>query len=157
AGYKHAERAPNMSELFSTTNGSAQFGAFPNNTCRNNPTSATVAFPSPTEDSTLNNTDTTDPATRAQLQAMCAAHINAWGGNNSSDFHADPNEWNVAGGGALVVGNPNLRNEEGDTWTWGIAFRAPFDRPALSNVSGTLDWYKARVNDPINVLTTATI
>jgi iron complex outermembrane receptor protein len=156
-GYNRAERAPNMSELFSTPNGSAQFGSFPNDPCRNNPTGATVAFPGPTEGSTLNNTDTTDPATRAQLQAMCAAHINAWGGNNASDFHADPNEWNVGGGGALVVGNPNLRNEEGDTWTLGAAFRFPFRGPAVSNITGTVDWYKARVSDPIAVLTTATI
>ena len=156
-GYNRAERAPNMSELYATPNGSAQFGSFPNDPCRNNPTGATVSFPGPTPGSTLNNTDTTDPAVRAQLQALCSAHINAWGGNNASDFHADPNEWNVGTGGALVVGNPNLRNEEGDTWTWGIAFRSPFDGPVLSGLTGTLDWYKARVSDPINVLATSTI
>ncbi len=156
-GYNKAERAPNMSELYATPNGSAQFGSFPNDPCRNNPAGATVTFPGPTPGSTLNNTDTTDPAVRAQLQAMCSAHINAWGGNDSSDFHADPAEWNVAGGGALVVGNPNLRNEEGDTWTLGAAFRLPFQRPLLANITGTLDWYKARVSDPINVLATSTI
>jgi hypothetical protein len=155
-GKNRAERAPNMSELYATPNGSAQFGSFPNDPCRNNPTGATVSFPGPTPGSTLNNTDTTDPAVRAQLQAMCSAHINVWGGNDSSDFHADPDEWNVATGGALVVGNPNLRNEQGDTWTMGMAFRSPAERPLLG-VSGTLDWYKARVGDPINVLATSTI
>jgi iron complex outermembrane recepter protein len=156
-GYNRAERAPNMSELYATPNGSAQFGSFPNDPCRNNPAGATVAFPGPTPGSTLNNTDTTDPEVRAQLQAMCAAQINAWGGNNNSDFHADPSQWNVAGGSALVVGNPNLQNERGDTWTWGMAFRSPFQRPLLSGISGTLDWYKARVSDPINVLATTSI
>ncbi|HEX6993363.1 MAG TPA: TonB-dependent receptor [Gammaproteobacteria bacterium] len=156
-GYNRAERAPNMSELYATPNGSAQFGSFPNDPCRNNPNGALVLFPGPTPGSTLNNTDTTDPAIRAQLQEMCSAHINLWGGNDSSDFHADPNEWNVGGGGALVVGNPNLRNEKGDTWTWGAAFRLPLQRPALRNITGTVDWYKARVSDPIAVLTTATI
>jgi len=156
-GYNRAERAPNMSELYATPNGSAQFGSFPNDPCRNNSAGATVAFPGPTPGSTLNNTDTTDPAFRAQLQQLCSEHINFWGGNNSSEFHANPNEWNVAGGGALVVGNPNLKNERGDTWTWGVAFRLPLERPALRNITGTVDWYKARVSDPINVLTTATI
>jgi outer membrane receptor protein involved in Fe transport len=156
-GYNRAERAPNMSELYATPNGSAQFGSFPNDPCRNNPQGATVSFPGPTEGSTLNNTDTTDPAVRAQLQAMCSEHINAWGGNNSSDFHADPSEWNVATGGALVVGNPNLRNEEGDTWTMGMAFSSPAQGPLLGGISGTIDWYKAKVSDPINVLATSTI
>ena len=156
-GYNRAERAPNMSELYATPNGSAQFGSFPSDPCRNNPQGATVLFPGPTPGSTLNNTDTTDPATRAQLQAMCSAHINAWGGNNNSDFHVNPDEWNVGTGSALVVGNPNLRNERGDTWTLGAAFRSPFRRPLLANVTGTLDWYKAKVSDPIAVLTTSTI
>jgi len=155
-GKNRAERAPNMSELYATPNGSAQFGSIPNDPCRNNPTGATVSFPGPTPGSTLNNTDTTDPAVRAELQDLCSAHINAWGGNDASDFHADPNEWNVGGGGALVVGNPNLRNEQGDTWTLGMAFRSPARRPLLG-VSGTLDWYKARVGDPIAVLATSTI
>ena len=55
-----------------------------------------------------------------------------------------------------MVGNPNLRNEKGDTWTLGMAFRSPAERPLLG-VAGTLDWYKARVGDPINVLATSTI
>src|SRR5690606_13534177 len=156
-GYNRAERAPNMSELYATPNGSAQFGSFPSDPCRNNPQGATVLFPGPTPGSTRNNTDTTDPATRAQLQAMCSAHINASRGNNNSDFHVNPDEWNVGTGSALVVGNPNLRNERGDTWTLGAAFRSPFRRPLLANVTGTLDWYKAKVSDPIAVLTTSTI
>lgn len=156
-GYNRAERAPNMSELFSTPNGSAQFGSIPNDPCRNNPQGATTSFPGPTEGSTLNNTDTTDPAVRAQLQALCSAHINQWGGNNASEFHADRNEWNIGGGGALVVGNPRLRNEQGDTWTLGAAFTSPFEHELLSTITGTVDWYKARVSDPIAVLATATV
>jgi len=61
-GKNRAERAPNMSELYATPNGSAQFGSAPNDPCRNNPTGATISFPGPTPGSTLNNTDTTDPA-----------------------------------------------------------------------------------------------
>lgn len=151
-GYNRAERAPNMSELYSTPNGSAQFGSIPNDPCRNNPTGATLSFPGPTTGTTTNNTDTTDPAFRAQLQALCSAHINAWGGNSASEFHGDPNGWNVGGGGALVIGNPNLRNEQGDTWTLGAALTSPFDHPLLESLTGTIDWYKARVTDPVELL-----
>jgi len=156
-GYNRAERAPNMSELFATPSASAQFSAIPNDPCRNNPNGATISFPGPTPGTSMNNTDTTDPATRAQLQALCSAQINAWGGNNASEFHVNQDEWNVAGGSALVVGNPNLKNERGDTWTFGIAFRSPFRRPQLQSITGTIDWYKAKVSDPIEVQQTGTI
>jgi outer membrane receptor protein involved in Fe transport len=155
-GYNRAERAPNMSELFATPSASAQFSSIPVDPCRNNTTFAN-SFPGPTEGSTLNNTDTTDPAVRAQLQALCSAQINAWGGNNASEFQVNQNEWDVGGGSALVVGNPDLENERGDTWTLGFAFRSPFERAQLETITGTIDWYRARVTDPIEVQSTGTI
>lgn len=155
-GYNRAERAPNMSELYATPNGSAQFGSTPVDPCRNNDNLA-LSFRGPTTGTTLNNSDTTDPAFRAQLQSLCAAQINEWGGNNASEFHADPAGWDVGGGGALVVGNPDLKNEQGDTWTLGAAFTSPFQHELLSSLSGTIDWYKARVTDPVELLQTATI
>jgi iron complex outermembrane receptor protein len=156
-GYNRAERAPNMSELYSTPNGSAQFGSAPNDPCRNNPVGATASFPGSTPGSTVNNTDTTDPAFRTQLQALCSEHINQWGGNNVSEYHGDPNSWNIGGGGALVVGNPELQNEQGDTWTLGAALTSPFDHPLLERLTGTIDWYRARVTHPIELLQTSTI
>lgn len=155
-GYNRAERAPNMSELYATPNGSAQFGSTPVDPCRNTPTTAN-SFPGPSPGTTMNNTDTTDPAFRAQLQALCSAHINEWGGNNSSEFHGNPTAWDVGGGGALVVGNPELRNEQGDTWTLGAAFTSPFQHELLSGLTGTIDWYQAKVSDPVELLQTSTI
>jgi outer membrane receptor for ferrienterochelin and colicin len=89
---------------------------------------------------------------RAQLQALCSAQINAWGGNNSTDFHTDPNTFNIAGGAALIVGNPDLLNEQADTYTFGVAFSRP-----EASITGTVDWYRARVTDPIEVQQTGTI
>jgi iron complex outermembrane recepter protein len=155
-GYNRAERAPNMSELFATPSGSAQFSQIPSDPCRNTTTLAAV-FPGPTTGSTLNNSDTTDPAIRAKLQSLCAAQINAWGGNNASEFHTNQALWDVGGGGALIVGNALLRNEQGDTWTLGAAFASPFEHPLLSSITGTIDWYRAEVTDPIEVLQTGTI
>src|SRR5690606_15048171 len=76
---------------------------------------------------------------------------------NASDFHADPAEWNVGGGGALVVGNPALKNEQGDTWTFGLAFSSPFTHELLNSINGTIDWYSAEVTDPIAVLATTSV
>ncbi len=154
-GYNRAERAPNIAELFATPSGSAQFSSAPTDPCRNNPGNNAVFFPNlPT------NQAATDPAVRQRLLDLCAAHINAWappGFENSSEFHTTRENYDVPGGSALVVGNPNLKNERGDTWTVGLAFRSPFMHPLVDRLSGTLDWYEARVSDPIEVLTTGSI
>jgi hypothetical protein len=63
----------------------------------------------------------------------------------------------VGGGGALIVGNRDLKNEKGDTWTVGLALASPFEHPLLSRLSGTVDWYEARVTDPIEVQQTAAV
>src|SRR5690606_15030837 len=52
-GYNRAERAPNMSELYATPNGSAQFGSFPNDPSRTNPQGPTITFPGPPPGTTL--------------------------------------------------------------------------------------------------------
>ena len=154
-GYNRAERAPNLSELYATPSGSSQFLSAPTDPCRNN-TTLSASFPGPTAGSTLNNTDTTDPAIRAQLQDLCIAQIEYWGTTNS-DFHTDPDIWDVGGGAALIVGNPAVKNERGDTWTLGVAFSSPFSHPLASRISGTVDWYEARVTDPIEVQSTAQV
>jgi hypothetical protein len=63
----------------------------------------------------------------------------------------------VGGGGTLVVGNPLLKNEKGDTWTAGIAFASPFTHPLLSRIAATVDWYEARVANPIEVASTTQV
>ncbi len=150
-GYNRAERAPNMSELFATPSGSAQFASGAVDPCR---TADLSAAPNNLPLTTTNNIANPN---RAELQALCSAQINAAGGNNASDFHANPNTWDVAGGAALIVGNPDLRNEKADTWTAGLAFTSPFEHPLLRRISATLDWYKVSVADPIEVQQTAAV
>lgn len=154
-GYNRAERAPNIAELFATPSGSAQFSSAPIDPCRNNVTNNLIFFPN-----LPSNQDATDPAVRQRLLDLCSAHINAWapdGFQDSSEFHTTRETFDVGGGAALVVGNPGLQNERGDTWTVGLAFRSPFMHPLLSRLTGTVDWYEARVSDPIEVLTTGSI
>lgn len=153
-GYNRAERAPNMSELFATPSASAQFAAAPLDPCRNDTT--TLGPGGVLGNANINNSANPN---RAQLQALCAEHMDAWGANGNSEFQAPgaADNWNVAGGAALVVGNPNLRNERGDTWTVGLALASPFSHPLLNRANMTLDWYEARVTDPIEVQQTRQI
>jgi outer membrane receptor protein involved in Fe transport len=142
-GYNRAERAPNMSELFATPSGSSQFSSAPTDPCRTN---ANLSNQFGTAYNVAANPD------RAALQALCSSQINAWGGNNATDFHTDPNAFDLAGGAALIVGNEDLANERGDTWTLGVAFAS-----TSAAFTGTVDWYRARVTDPIEVQQTSTI
>lgn len=146
-GYNRAERAPNLSELYSTPSGSAQFASVPFDPCR---TDVAAFFPGNTSNVAAN-------PNRAQLQQLCSALINASGGVGASEFHQNPNTFTTAGGSALIIGNPDLKNEKGDTWTAGVAFASPFEHALLRRISGTVDWYEARVGNPIEVVSSATV
>src|SRR5690606_18856463 len=98
-GYNRAERAPNLSELFSTPSGSAQFASVPFDPCR---TDLAAFFPGNTSNVAAN-------PNRAQLQSLCSALINANGGGGASEFHATPDTFTTGGGSALIIGNPALR------------------------------------------------
>ncbi|HXC58939.1 MAG TPA: TonB-dependent receptor, partial [Steroidobacteraceae bacterium] len=150
-GYNRAERAPNMSELYATPSGSSNIGQVPIDPCNSANT-----FAGPVAGTTLGNSTNTPAQTRAQVQALCKAQIEYWG-TTYSDFHADPDNWRLGGGGTLVVGNPNLKNEKGDTWTAGVAFSSPFAHPLLSRMTMTVDWYEAKVANPIEVATTTQV
>jgi outer membrane receptor protein involved in Fe transport len=142
-GYNRAERAPNMSELYATPSGSSQFASAPSDPCRNN---ALVSTATGGANNNPNNPN------RAQLQMLCSEQINFWGGNNATDFHNAPDTFDIAGGAALIVGNPDLANEKADTWTFGLTFSPP-----STSIIGSVDWYRVRIKDPIEVQQTATI
>jgi len=153
-GYNRAERAPNIAELFQTPTGSAQFSDAAVDPCRNDAPTPTSGLNNTTFNGRPSNQPATDPAVRARLQALCSAMI----GNTASAFDADPNNFNDGGAPSILLnGNADLRNERGDTWTIGVAFRSPFESPLLARLTGTLDWYEARVSDPIDVTRTSAI
>lgn len=154
-GYNRAERAPNIAELYTrdSANSSGGLGSDP---CRR-PTDTTVnavlAGTSTTPLVTLNH-----PANpyQAQLQALCAAQIAAAGGNGASEYDLDPNNFGqgatFTNGIAIVKGNPDLKSEKGQTWTVGLVLSSPFSHPLLSRISSTVDWYEARIDDPIEIV-----
>jgi outer membrane receptor protein involved in Fe transport len=158
-GYNRAERAPNIAELY--TRDSANASGSSADPCIV-PTATTVAQVlsgvSSTPLAVLN-----DPANpnQAKLQALCAAMINAAGGTGNSEFDIDPNNFGrttaYSSGITIVSGNPNLESEKGQTWTAGIVVNSPFSHPLASRLSATVDWYEARIDDPIEIISGGTL
>ena len=139
-GYNRAERTPNIAELYTTTTVSSQLSGVGTDPCLSN---VAAALP---QSNQINNPD------RAKLQALCSAQINAWGGNNASTYHVDPNNFTQIGGVLTFAGNSNLKSEKGDTYTAGLVFNSPFEHPLAQRLTATVDWYKIKISDPIDVL-----
>ncbi|WP_409013032.1 TonB-dependent receptor domain-containing protein [Brevundimonas sp.] len=52
----------------------------------------------------------------------------------------------------LTGGNPNLFEETADSVTGGIVWQSPFSNPWLSNLSGSLDYYKIEIEDVVGTV-----
>ncbi len=139
-GYNRAERTPNIAELYTSRTVSSQLSGVGTDPCLTN-----VAQNLP-QSNQVNNPD------RAKLQALCSAQINAYGANNASVFHADPNNFTQLGGVLTFAGNPDLESEKGDTYTAGLVFNSPFEHALAERITATVDWYKIKISDPIDVL-----
>src|SRR5581483_3145643 len=51
------------------------------------------------------------------------------------------------------IGNPHLKSESGTTWTVGAVLKAPFDSPAVSSLTATIDYYHIKIDGAITPLT----
>ncbi|HEY3518710.1 MAG TPA: TonB-dependent receptor, partial [Gammaproteobacteria bacterium] len=49
----------------------------------------------------------------------------------------------------MQQGNPDLKSETADTWTWGVVMSPPFERPWLSGINLSLDYYRVEIEDAI--------
>jgi len=139
-GYNRAERTPNIAELYTTPTVSSQLSGVGTDPCLTN-----VSQNLP-QSNQIGNAD------RAKLQELCSQQINAWGANNASVFHADRNNFTQVGGVLTFAGNPGLKSEKGDTYTAGLVFNSPFEHPLAQRITATVDWYKIKISDPIDVL-----
>jgi len=153
-GYNRAERAPNLAELYTAASANASGAGtdpciVPSATTINNITSG--------RDTTTPLAVLNDPINPNQdkLQALCAAQIQAAGGSGNSEFDADPDNFGrstfYSSGITIVNGNPDLKSEKGQTWTVGLVFNSPWSNPLARRLSTTLDWYEARIDDPIEI------
>ncbi|HEY8521938.1 MAG TPA: TonB-dependent receptor [Gammaproteobacteria bacterium] len=133
-GYQLANRAPNINELFLEASSQAVTMRSPDY-CRADTRERTGNHP--------------ENPSRAAAQALCEALI----GNQTSEFSADPDNY-VGGRGDGVTlqinsGNRDLRSEEAKTWTFGAVVESPFDRPAVDDMTFTVDWYRIEIDDAI--------
>ncbi len=141
-GYQLANRAPNINELYLDASSTAV-------------TLRSLDYcQSTTQEVTGNNPRN---ANRAAAQALCQALI----GNTNTPFTTDPN--NYQGGrtdaGVMVQisrGNPNLKSEEGKTWTLGAVIRSPFENPLASGITLSADWYNVEISDAIALVSAQT-
>jgi outer membrane receptor protein involved in Fe transport len=137
-GYNRAERTPNIAELYTlpTTSSQLSTGLDP---C------------SSLNGATLPNSNVAANPRRAQIQALCSAQINKFGGNNSSAYHLSPGTANLVPAVVTFQGDPNLKSEKGDTYTAGVVLSSPFQNVLLSRITATVDWYSIRIKDAIAV------
>jgi outer membrane receptor protein involved in Fe transport len=128
-GYQIANRAPNINELFLDAS--------------SNPAGLRSADPCRSDTREAYGNLARNP-NRAQVQALCSQLAGGVPiGDNFAEGRAD--------GVILQVnsGNPDLRSEEGETWTAGVVLRSPFESAALSGTTLSLDWYSTKITDAI--------
>jgi outer membrane receptor protein involved in Fe transport len=129
-GFQHANRAPNVGELYAPENSLAQNTAYNGDPCGTNsfaPWGANPAF-NPNYQDTI---------------ALCRQLMGPVG---AEAFYAEPQTGVF--GNVLVIerGNPNLHSEEADTVTLGAVF-------SFESFQVSVDWYKIEINDMIGIPT----
>ncbi len=117
-----ATRAPNINELFSPPSQD-----FP------------TGLADPCAGVTATSTGTYDAACRA------APGVNA---NIAANGSFTLNQADIQGISGYNRGNPDLSEEEGDSWTIGVVLK-PSDVPVLENFGITLDYYRIEIKDAI--------
>jgi len=151
-GYNRAERSPNISELFLTPQQTFAFNAI-GDICSQNSNYFISTNPSAPGNSATQAAD---------ILAVCKAVMdNTGGAGTSAAYYARPLSLQPAAGGGFsfptIQGNPNLKPEIADTYTFGVALSSPFSTPLLSRLRLTVDWYQIKLRHAIGVSPAATI
>lgn len=144
-GFQRANRAPNVTELFTPRGGSSL----------NTGTDACAYYPAQTP--TWGNRP--ENANRQNLQVLCQylltrdgapASLYVPGGNaNSYAFNVFGTTTYFPFVIGQVEGNPALLSEKADTVTAGLVFTSPFEAAALRRLTFTIDYYKIDIDGAI--------
>ncbi len=172
-GFQHANRAPNVAELFTPIGGSSLTGLD-----ASGPTPdpcATWGDPLyagnvPGGTPAWGNISTN--AHQLNVQALCQylmqrdvnTTLYPGGVADVSQYmvpgsvNANTYRWNVFGAQfyfpysiAVTQGNPNLNSELAKTWTWGAVIRSPIHNPLLDRLTISIDWYQIQISGAIAV------
>lgn len=141
-GYNRAERSPNIGELYLSAQ--ETFGAnYAGDPC-------SVANPLSWSANPAN-------ATGNQVRAVCEVLMAQSGDPTAATTYYNTAQSSSTFGYAwpILVGNPNLKPEQADTWTAGFVIKSPFAAPALSRLKLSVDWFDIKVNHAIAPLSVA--
>ncbi len=128
-GFQHAIRSPNIDELFAP-----QLNNFPN-------------FAN--QDPCNFNSSYRTGANAAQVVALCTSQAAVAGGATFSQPFGQAQ--------AIVGGNPNLKPEEADSWTFGFVISPEFSSPLAQRTSFTIDYFSIKLEDVISAVGATTI
>jgi iron complex outermembrane receptor protein len=158
-GFNRATRAPNLGELFLNKQeiftGGGNFGD-PCSPRANAPYGA--GGTQYADDPVLQAGEPLPSLAPGQTQAgadstylICQAMM----GQEGADFYyrsgLDKAQQGGGGGFAWVLqeGNPELKSEQADSWTFGFVAQSPFDNAWLSGLNLSFDWYQVEIEDAI--------
>jgi iron complex outermembrane receptor protein len=133
AGFQHSVRSPNIAELFAP-----QVNNFPTFT---NQDPCNTTGPNASNPQFGRN-----GANAAQVQALCAAQSAVAGGATYFQPAGQAN--------GIVGGNPNLENEQSDSWNVGVVVTEPW---AIDNFTFSVDYFNIEIDDVIQAVTAETI
>lgn len=151
-GFNRATRAPNLGELFLNPQEIFTGGGAFGDACglrSNSPYGAGGTGPDPvmTTGETAPTLAAGQTAAGAQsTRLICEALMGGASGPAVQNFYYTANAGGAAGGGfawVLQKGNPNLKSETADTWTWGLVSNL------ANNLTLSFDWYKVEVEGAI--------
>jgi len=142
-GFNLAVRAPNLGELFLGRQQVFAGGAF---TQYGNPCSTGTLAPFGANPASNSG----GAAGAANARAICEALMTPTGAAN---FYGNPALQTPGFPSGFIFtiqnGNPNLQPETARTWTAGLVLRSPWDSPALSRLTASIDWYKISIYNAI--------
>jgi len=133
AGVQHSVRSPNIAELFAP-----QVNNFPTFT-NQDPCNATGPNASNAEFGR-------NGANGAQVAALCAAQSAVAGGATYFQPAGQAN--------GIIGGNPDLENEQSDSWNIGVVVTEPWD---VSRFTFTVDYFSIEIDDVIQAVAANTI
>jgi outer membrane receptor protein involved in Fe transport len=149
-GFNRAERSPNIAELYLAPQQTFVFNSAGDLCSFSNP-SKYSANPANWAGGAANPT-AQDPAVN-KAYGLCRALMDRWPGT-AALFYAPGNDtyWNSVGGAFAFPtqqGNPNVKPEKADTYTFGLVFDSPFDGALTRQMRLSLDYYNVKVTDAL--------
>lgn len=159
-GFNRATRAPNLGELFLNPQEIFTAGGNFGDPCgvrSNAPWGARGVQEDPQlfpwEQPVLGNYAPGQTEQGAESTKLICQELMGGAGSLAANRFYDESDASGDGGGpfAWVIqeGNPNLKSETADTWTFGFVMNSPFDSPWLSGGTLAFDWYKVDIKDAI--------